>query len=329
VSNPVKIAVTGAAGQIGYSLLFRIASGSMLGPDTPVELRLLEITPALKALEGVVMELDDCAFPLLAGVEIGDDPDQIFDGANLACLVGARPRSKGMERGDLLEANGAIFQPQGRALNDHAADDVKVLVTGNPANTNALIALSNAPDVPRERFHALTRLDHNRAKAQLAAKAGVSVNEVRKMTIWGNHSATQYPDLFNAEVGGRNAAELIGDQDWLENTFLPTVQQRGAAIIEARGASSAASAANATIEHMRDWVRGTPEGDWVSMAVPSDGSYGVTEGLVSSFPCTTADGAYTIVEGCTINDFSRAKIDASVAELGEEREAVRALGLIG
>jgi len=329
VSNPVKIAVTGAAGQIGYSLLFRIASGSMLGPDTPVELRLLEITPALKALEGVVMELDDCAFPLLAGVEIGDDPDQIFDGANLACLVGARPRSKGMERGDLLEANGAIFQPQGRALNDHAADDVKVLVTGNPANTNALIALSNAPDVPRERFHALTRLDHNRAKAQLAAKACVSVNEVRKMTIWGNHSATQYPDLFNAEVGGRNAAELIGDQDWLENTFLPTVQQRGAAIIEARGASSAASAANATIEHMRDWVRGTPEGDWVSMAVPSDGSYGVTEGLVSSFPCTTADGAYTIVEGCTINDFSRAKIDASVAELGEEREAVRALGLIG
>ncbi len=233
--NPVKIAVTGAAGQIGYSLLFRIASGSMLGPDTPVELRLLEITPALKALEGVVMELDDCAFPLLAAVEIGDDPNQIFDGVNLACLVGARPRSKGMERGDLLEANGAIFKPQGQALNDHAADDVKVLVTGNPANTNALIAHSNAPDIPAERFNALTRLDHNRAKAQLAAKAGVSVNEVRKMTIWGNHSATQYPDLFNAEVGGRNAAELVGDQDWLENTFLPTVQKRGAAIIEARG----------------------------------------------------------------------------------------------
>jgi malate dehydrogenase len=328
VPNPVKIAVTGAAGQIGYSLLFRIASGSMLGPDTPVELRLLEITPALQALEGVVMELDDCAFPLLDKVEIGDDPNQIFDGVNLACLVGARPRTKGMERGDLLEANGAIFKPQGRALNDHAADDVKVLVTGNPANTNALIARSNAPDIPAERFNALTRLDHNRAKAQLAAKAGVSVNEVRKMTIWGNHSATQYPDLFNAEVGGRNAAELIGDQDWLENTFLPTVQKRGAAIIEARGSSSAASAANATIEHMRDWVLGTPEGDWVSMAVPSDGSYGVAEGLISSFPCTTADGRYTIVEGCTINDFSRAKIDASVAELAEEREAVRGLGLI-
>ena len=327
--KPVKIAVTGAAGQIGYSLLFRIASGSMLGPDTPVELRLLEITPALKALEGVVMELDDCAFPLLAGVEIGDDPNQIFAGVNLACLVGARPRSKGMERGDLLEANGAIFKPQGQALNEHAADDVKVLVTGNPANTNALIALSNAPDIPATRFNALTRLDHNRAKAQLAAKAGVSVNEVRKMTIWGNHSATQYPDLFNAEVGGRNAAELVGDQDWLENTFLPTVQKRGAAIIEARGSSSAASAANATVEHMRDWVLGTPEGDWVSMAVPSDGSYGVAQGLISSFPCTTAGGAYTIVEGCTVNDFSRAKIDASVAELAEEREAVRALGLIG
>jgi malate dehydrogenase len=329
MTTPVKVAVTGAAGQIGYSLLFRIASGSMLGPDTPVELRLLEITPALQALEGVVMELDDCAFPLLAGVEIGDDPTQIFDGVNLACLVGARPRSKGMERGDLLEANGAIFQPQGRALNDHAADDVLVLVTGNPANTNALIARSNAPDIPAERFNALTRLDHNRAKAQLAAKAGVSVNEVRKMTIWGNHSATQYPDLFNAEVGGRNAAELVGDQDWLENTFLPTVQKRGAAIIEARGSSSAASAANATIEHMRDWVLGTPEGDWVSMAVPSDGSYGVAEGLISSFPCTTTDGTYTIVEGCTIPEFSRDKIDASVAELVDEREAVRSLGLIG
>jgi malate dehydrogenase len=328
VSTPVKVAVTGAAGQIGYSLLFRIASGSMLGPDQPVELRLLEITPALKALEGVVMELDDCAFPLLAGVEIGDDPNHIFDGANLACLVGARPRTKGMERGDLLEANGAIFKPQGQALNDHAADDVKVLVTGNPANTNALIAMSNARDIPASRFHALTRLDHNRAKAQLAAKAGVRVNEVRRMTIWGNHSATQYPDLFNAEVGGKNAAELIGDQDWLENVFLPTVQQRGAAIIEARGASSAASAANATIEHMRDWALGTPEGDWVSMAVPSDGSYDVTEGLISSFPCTISDGEYTIVQGCEINAFSRGKIDASVAELAEERDAVRSLGLI-
>ena len=328
MSTPVKVAVTGAAGQIGYSLLFRIAAGDLLGPDQPVALQLLEIEPALPALEGVVMELADCAFPLLAGVEIGDDPNQIFDGANLACLVGARPRSKGMERGDLLEANGAIFKPQGQALNDHAADDVKVLVTGNPANTNALIAMNNAPDIPAERFNALTRLDHNRAKAQLAAKAGVSVNEVRKMTIWGNHSATQYPDLFNAEVGGRNAAELVGDQDWLENTFLPTVQKRGAAIIEARGSSSAASAANATVEHMRDWVLGTPEGDWVSMAVPSDGSYGVAEGLISSFPCTTAGGQYTIVEGCAINDFSRAKIDASVAELAEEREAVRGLGLI-
>ena len=328
MSTPVKVAVTGAAGQIGYSLLFRIASGSMLGPDQPVELRLLEITPALKALEGVVMELDDCAFPLLAAVEIGDDPKKIFESVNLACLVGARPRSKGMERGDLLEANGAIFKPQGQALNNHAADDVKVLVTGNPANTNALIAMSNAPDIPAGRFNALTRLDHNRAKAQLAQKAGVSVNEVRRMTIWGNHSATQYPDLFNAQVGGQNAAELVGDQDWLENTFLPTVQQRGAAIIEARGASSAASAANATIEHMRDWVLGTPEGDWVSMAVPSDGSYDITEGLVSSFPCTTSNGEYTIVQGCEINDFSRTKIDASVAELAEERDAVRALGLI-
>jgi malate dehydrogenase len=328
VSAPVKVAVTGAAGQIGYSLLFRIGSGSMLGPDQPVELRLLEITPALKALEGVVMELDDCAFPLLSKVEIGDDPKTVFDGVNLACLVGARPRTKGMERGDLLEANGAIFKPQGQAINDHAADDVKVLVTGNPANTNALIAMHNARDVPAERFNALTRLDHNRAKAQLAAKTGASVNEVTHLTIWGNHSATQYPDVFNALVRGQNAAELIDDQQWLESTFLPTVQQRGAAIIEARGASSAASAANATVEHMRDWVHGTPEGDWVSMSVPSDGSYGVPEGLISSFACTTSGGAYQIVQGLNINDFSRGKIDASVAELIEERDAVRALGLI-
>ena len=327
MSTPVKVAVTGAAGQICYSLLFRIASGSMLGPDQPVELRLLEITPALKALEGVVMELDDCAFPLLSKVEIGDDPTKVFDGVNLACLVGARPRTKGMERGDLLEANGAIFQPQGRALNDHAADDVKVLVTGNPANTNALIALSNAPDIPAERFNALTRLDHNRAIAQLAAKTGSSVTDVQRMTIWGNHSATQYPDVFHATVGGRPASELV-DQEWLESDFLPTVQQRGAAIIEARGASSAASAANATVDHMRDWVNGTAEGDWVSMSIPSDGSYGVPEGLVSSFPCTTSGGAYTIVPGLEIDDFSRAKIDASTAELAEEREAVRSLGLI-
>ena len=327
--NPVKIAVTGAAGQIGYSLLFRIASGSMLGPDTPVELRLLEITPALKALEGVVMELDDCAFPLLAKVEIGDDPNQIFDGVNLACLVGARPRSKGMERGDLLEANGAIFKPQGQALNDHAADDVKVLVTGNPANTNALIARSNAPDIPAERFNALTRLDHNRAKAQLAAKAGVSVNEVRKMTIWGNHSATQYPDLFNAEVGGRNAAELVDDQDWLENTFLPTVQKRGAAIIEARGSSSAASAANATVEHMRDWVLGTPEDDWVSMAVPSDGSVRRARGSDLLVPVHRQRRRRTRSSRAARSPSSPGpRSTPAWPSCTEEQEAVRALGLI-
>jgi malate dehydrogenase len=328
LSTPVKVAVTGAAGQIGYSLLFRIASGSMLGPDQPLELRLLEITPALSALEGVVMELDDCAFPLLTKIAIGDDPKMIFDGVNLACLVGARPRTKGMERRDLLEANGGIFKPQGEALNNNAADDVKVLVTGNPANTNALIAMRNAPDIPAERFNALTRLDHNRAVAQLAAKTGASVSDITHMTIWGNHSATQYPDLFNTLVGGQNAAELINDQGWLESKFLPTVQKRGAAVIEARGASSAGSAANATIGHMRDWVLGTAEGDWVSMSVPSDGSYEVPEGLISSFPCTTSDGTYQIVPGLQINNFSRGKIDASVAELIEEREAVRALGLI-
>jgi malate dehydrogenase len=328
LSTPVKVAVTGAAGQIGYSLLFRIASGSMLGPDQPVELRLLEITPALSTLEGVVMELDDCAFPLLTKIEIGDDPKMIFDGVNLACLVGARPRTKGMERRDLLEANGGIFKPQGEALNNNAADDVKVLVTGNPANTNALIAMRNAPDIPADRFNALTRLDHNRAIAQLAAKTGASVSDITHMTIWGNHSATQYPDLFNTLVRGQNAAELINDQEWLESSFLATVQKRGAAVIEARGASSAGSAANATIGHMRDWVLGTAEGDWVSMSVPSDGSYEVPEGLISSFPCTTSDGTYQIVPGLQINSFSRGKIDASVAELIEEREAVRALGLI-
>ena len=328
MSIPVKVAVTGAAGQIGYSLLFRIASGSMLGPDQPVELRLLEITPALSTLEGVVMELDDCAFPLLTKIEIGDDPKMIFDGVNLACLVGARPRTKGMERRDLLEANGGIFKPQGEALNNNAADDVKVLVTGNPANTNALIAMRNAPDIPADRFNALTRLDHNRAIAQLAAKTGASVSDITHMTIWGNHSATQYPDLFNTLVRGQNAAELINDQKWLESTFLPTVQKRGAAVIEARGASSAGSAANATIGHMRDWVLGTAEGDWMSMSVPSDGSYEVPDGLISSFPCTTSDGTYQIVPGLQINSFSRGKIDASVAELIEEREAVRALGLI-
>jgi malate dehydrogenase len=325
----VKVAVTGAAGQIGYSLLFRIASGALLGPDTPVRLSLLEITPALGAAEGVAMELDDCAFPLLDGIDINDDAGRAFDGANVALLVGARPRTKGMERGDLLEANGAIFTVQGKALSDNAADDLKVLVVGNPANTNALIAMHNAPDVPRERFTAMTRLDQNRAMAQLSKKAGVGVAEVQRMTIWGNHSATQYPDLFHAQVSGRNAAEVVDDQQWLENDFIPTVQKRGAAIIEARGASSAASAASAAIDHVHDWVLGTPDGDWVSMAVPSDGSYGVPEGLISSFPVTCSGGSYDIVQGLDIDDFSRGRIDASVAELGEERDAVRELGLLG
>ncbi|MDO5067357.1 MAG: malate dehydrogenase [Propionibacteriaceae bacterium] len=324
---PVKVAVTGAAGQICYSLLFRIASGALLG-DRPIELRLLEITPALKALEGVVMELDDCAFPNLKNIVIGDDPKKVFDGANMAMLVGAMPRKAGMERGDLLSANGAIFTAQGKALNEVAADDVRILVTGNPANTNALIAMKNAPDIPAERFNALTRLDHNRAMSQLAAKLGVGVGEITKMTIWGNHSSTQYPDLFHCEVNGRNAAELVDDEAWIESTFIPTVAKRGAAIIEARGLSSAASAANATVEHMRDWALGTPEGDWVSMAVPSDGSYGVAEGIISSFPCVVKDGKYEIVQGLEIDSFSRAKIDASVAELVEERDAVTELGLI-
>ncbi|WP_353950956.1 malate dehydrogenase [Knoellia sp. S7-12] len=326
--TPVKVAVTGAAGQIGYSLLFRIASGALLGPDVPVELRLLEITPALKALEGVVMELDDCAFPTLAGVQIGDDAETVFDGVNHALLVGARPRGPGMERGDLLEANGGIFAPQGKALNKVAADDVHITVTGNPANTNALIAMSNAPDIPTSQFSALTRLDHNRAISQLAAKLGVPVTEIKKMTIWGNHSATQYPDLFHAEVSGKNAAETVNDQAWLADTFIPTVAKRGAAIIEARGASSAASAASATIDHARTWVQGTAEGDWTSMAVRSDGSYGVEEGLISSFPVTVKDGQWSIVQGLTIDEFSRGKIDATAAELAEERDAVRALGLI-
>ena len=328
MNTPVKVAVTGAAGQICYSLLFRIASGALLGPDQQVELRLLEITPALKALEGVVMELDDCAFPNLAKVEIGDDPNKVFDGVNLAMLVGARPRTAGMERGDLLSANGAIFTAQGRALNAVAADDVRVLVTGNPANTNALIAMRNAPDIPNERFNALTRLDHNRAIGQLAARVGVPVTEIKKMTIWGNHSATQYPDLFHAEVSGQNAAALVNDQAWIETDFIPTVAKRGAAIIAARGSSSAASAANATVEHMRDWVKGSPAGDWLSMAVPSDGSYGVPEGIISSFPVTTRNGDWTIVQGLEIDDFSRGRIDASVAELQDEAAAVTELGLI-
>ena len=329
MSNPpVKVAVTGAAGQIGYSLLFRLASGSLLGAERPIELRLLEIEPALKALEGVVMELDDCAFATLAGVEIGADPTKIFNGVNLALLVGARPRGPGMERGDLLEANGAIFTAQGKALNEVAADDVRVGVTGNPANTNALIAMTNAPDIPRERFSALTRLDHNRAISQLARKTGAAVTDIKKMTIWGNHSATQYPDVFHAEVGGKNAAEAVNDQAWIENDFIPTVAKRGAAIIDARGASSAASAASATIDAARDWLQGSPAGDWVSMAVVSDGSYDVPEGLISSFPVTTKDGDWTIVDGLEIDDFSRGRIDKSTAELADERKAVTELGLI-
>jgi len=324
--SPVRVAVTGAAGQIGYAILFRIASGQLLGPDTPVQLSLLEIPAAVKAAEGTAMELDDCAFPLLSGVDIYDDPTQAFDGVNIALLIGARPRSKGMERSDLLEANGGIFKPQGQALNDHAAADVKVLVVGNPANTNCLIARGNAPDIPSERFTAMTRLDHNRAIAQLAAKAGATVNAITNMTIWGNHSATQYPDIFHAKVNGQNAAELVDDQEWLENDFIPTVQKRGAAIIEARGASSAASAANAAIDH--DWVLGTPPGNWVSMAIPSDGSYDVPEGIISSFPVTTSGGSYEIVQELEIDGFSRAQIDATANELVEERDAVRQLGLI-
>ena len=326
--TPVRVAVTGAAGQIGYSLVFRIASGAMLGPDQPVILQLLEIPPAMGALDGVAMELDDCAFPLLAGLELSDDPDTAFGAANVALLVGSRPRTKGMERQDLLEANGAIFTGQGRSLNDHAADDLRVLVVGNPANTNCLIAMNSAPDVPSERFTAMMRLDHNRALTQVAQKLGTSINDVSRMTIWGNHSATQYPDLVHCEVPGGTAAEVIGDQAWLEGDFIPTVQQRGAAIIEARGASSAASAANAAIDHVHDWVAGTPDGDWVSMGVPSDGIYGVPEGLLCGFPVTCADGNYEIVQGLEIDDFSRARIDASVAELVSERDMVRGLGLI-
>jgi malate dehydrogenase len=326
--SPVRVAVTGAAGQIGYALLFRIASGQLLGLDTPVHLSLLEIPDAVKAAEGTAMELDDCAFPLLAGIDIFDDANQAFDGVNVALFVGARPRSKGMERSDLLEANGGIFKPQGKALNDRAASDVKILVVGNPANTNCLIAQSNAPDIPRERFTAMTRLDHNRAIAQLAKKTGAAVKDITNVTIWGNHSATQYPDIFHAKVAGSNAVEVVDDQAWLENDFIPTVQKRGAAIIEARGASSAASAANAAIDHVHEWVLGTPAGDWVSMAIASDGSYGVQEGLISSFPVTCAAGTYGIVQDLEINEFSQSRIDATVKELAEERDAVRELNLI-
>ena len=322
---PVNVTVTGAAGQIGYALLFRIASGQLLGQDVPVKLRLLEIPQAVKAAEGTAMELEDGAFPLLAGTDIFDDPKQAFEGTNVALLVGARPRSKGMERGDLLEANGGIFKPQGEAINAGAADDVKVLVVGNPANTNALIARSHAPDVPADRFTAMTRLDHNRALAQLSKKLGVPVTEIKKLAIWGNHSATQYPSVQHAEVAGK-AVDV--DQAWLENDFIPTVAKRGAAIIEARGLSSAASAASAAIDHVYTWVNGTPAGDWTSAAVVSDGSYGVPEGIISSFPVTAKNGKYEIVQGLEIDDFSRARIDASVAELVEERDTVQKLGLI-
>jgi malate dehydrogenase len=327
-NGPVNVTVTGAAGQIGYAILFRIAAGEMLGSDTQVKLRLLEIPDAVKAAEGTAMELDDSAFPLLRGIDISDDPKEAFDGTNIALLIGARPRSKGMERADLLEANGGIFKPQGEAIAANAADDVKVLVVGNPANTNCLIAMSNADGVPRERFTAMVRLDQNRAVAQLANKLERPVSDVKRMTVWGNHSPTMYPDLVNARVDGSPAWDQVDDEAWIADEFIPTVGKRGAAIIEARGASSAASAANAAIDHMRDWVLGTPDGDWASMAVPSDGSYGVDEGLISGAPCECSGGEWKLVEGLEITDFSRERIDNTVNELKEERDAVKGLGLI-
>ncbi len=326
--DPLRVAVTGAAGQIGYSLLFRIAAGEMLGPDQPVIIQMLEITPALPTLEGVAMELDDCAFPLLAGMVQTDDPDTGFRDADIALLVGAMPRKQGMERSDLLAANASIFTTQGKAIASVAKPDVRVLVVGNPANTNGLIAMSNATGMSPRNFTAMTRLDHNRAMSQLAARTGSPVTSIKKMTIWGNHSTTQYPDLFHCEVDGQSAYELVDDHEWVDGVFIPTVAKRGAVVINARGASSAGSAANAAIDHVRDWVQGTPEGDWVSMGVPSDGSYGVPEGLMSSFPCVCRDGDWQIVQGLEIDDYSRAKIDASVAELEEERAAVVELGLI-
>ncbi|MFS0699594.1 malate dehydrogenase [Cellulomonas sp. 179-A 4D5 NHS] len=328
MTTPVNVTVTGAAGQIGYALLFRIASGQLLGAQTPVRLKLLEIPQGVKAAEGVALELEDCAFPLLSGIDIFDDATAAFDGANVALLVGARPRTAGMERGDLLSANGGIFKPQGEAINAGAAEDIRVLVVGNPANTNALIAASHAPDVPTSRFTAMTRLDHNRALTQLATKAGASVTDIQRLAIWGNHSATQYPDITHATIGGRPATEVVGDQAWVEGEFIPRVAKRGAEIIAARGASSAASAANAAVDHVYSWVNGTPEGDWTSAAVVSDGSYGVPEGLISSFPVTSSGGEWHIVPDLEIDGFSRGRIDASVAELGEERDAVRSLGLI-
>jgi len=327
-TTPVKVTVTGAAGQIGYALLFRIASGQMLGPETPVELSLLEIPPAIKAVEGTAMELDDCAFPLLSRIDITDDPKQAFDGCNVGLLVGARPRGPGMERSDLLEANGGIFKPQGEAINAGAADDIKVLVVGNPANTNCLIAMSNAPDVPRERFTAMMRLDHNRAKTQLANKLGKPVSSVTNMTAWGNHSVTQYPDLVNARIDGEKAWDAVDDEAWIADEFIPRVAKRGAEIIDARGASSAASAANAAVDHIHDWVLGTPDGDWVSMGVPADGSYGIGEGIVCGMPCSCSGGEWNIVQALDIPDFSRERIDRSVMELQEERDAVSQLGLI-
>jgi len=328
MSQPVKVTVTGAAGQIGYALLFRIASGQLLGGDRPVHLALLEVPQAVKAAEGTALELFDCAFPALAAIDIYDDAVQAFDGASIALLVGARPRTKGMERAELLEANGAIFKPQGEAIAAGAADDIKVLVVGNPANTNALIAQSNADGVPRERFTAMTRLDHNRAVAQLAQKTGAAVTEITNMAVWGNHSPTMYPDLFNAQVAGQRAWDAVGDETWVAEEYIPRVGKRGAEIIEARGASSAASAANAALDHVHDWVNGTAADDWVSMAVPSDGSYGVEEGIISSFPCRCSGGEYEIVQGLDVPEFSQSRIDKTVEELVGEREAVRGLGLI-
>jgi malate dehydrogenase len=328
VSTPVKVTVTGAAGQIGYALLFRIASGQMLGADTPVELSLLEIPDAVKAAEGTAMELDDCAFPLLSKIDIFDEPKGAFEGCNVGLLVGARPRGPGMERSDLLEANGGIFKPQGEAIAAGAASDVRILVVGNPANTNCLIAMSNADGVPHERFTAMMRLDHNRAVGQLANKLGERVSDITNMTVWGNHSTTQYPDVVNAKVNGESAWDAVDDEAWIAEEFIPRVAKRGAAIIEARGASSAASAANAAIDHVHDWVLGTPEGDWVSMGVPTDGSYGIDEGIVAGLPCRCSGGEWSVVEGAEIPEFSRGRIDASAAELREERDAVAKLGLL-
>ncbi len=325
MTSPLRVAVTGAAGNIGYAILFRIANGDLFGPEQPVILHMLEITPAMKALEGVAMELEDCAFPLLQGMVLSDDANTAFEGVNWALLIGARPRSKGMERKDLLDANGAIFRPQGQALNRGAAQDIRVLVVGNPANTNCLIAMRNAPDIPDDRFTAMTRLDHNRAVSQLANKAQVPVTDVKKVTIWGNHSSTQYPDAYHAEIGGRPAVEVIGDDAWIRETFVPAVQQRGAAVIEARGQSSAASAANAAINHVQTWYHGTPPGDWVSMAIPSRPVYGAPEGVIFSYPVTVRGGEYSIVEGLTLSDYDRQMIAATGQELQEERDAVSAI----